>query len=229
MKSKFFNKETHYHLGRPAHAESISTFLADNFDADKTCLEIGVGNGRGTKFLAAHFKKVIAIEPVADLSAMDIDVFNAKNVELYSVPIEESGGLNLDFDYLICFQATHWFYDFEQYQKFYGHAQKPVLDISTQVKILDQPEFFRELIDKYKLEGAYRGFDYPRETIFDDSYDVVFSADKVAHGICSTSWIDHSAFDEILQAIQQRFGKQEIRARVTTEVKEVGPLEKGTS
>ncbi len=229
MQSKFFDKETHYHLGRADHAPSVASFLAENFDASKTCLEIGAGNGRGTKFLAAHFNKVIAIEPVADLSATDIDVFNAKNVELHSVPIQEIDGLNLNFDYLICFQATHWIYDSDQYQKFYTRAKKPVLDISTQVKILNQPEFFRELVDRHKIEDSYRGFDYPREDIFEDSYEIRYPAEKVAHGICSTSWIDHRAFAEILQTIEQRFGEQDIEVRVTTQAKKVGPPKEGIS
>ena len=228
MKSKFFDKETHYHLGRPDHVESISRFLAENFDAGKTCLEIGAGNGRGTQRLAAHFNKVIAIEPVADLSAMNSDVFAAENVELHSVPIEEASNLKLEFDYLICFQATHWFYDSALYQSLYAKAEKPVLDIATHVE-LEEQDFFGQLLDQHKIKESYRGFRYPWEGIFKDSYETEFTAEKVAHGICSTSWIDHLAYDEILQAIRQQFGEQKIHAEVITEARKVAPLEKGTS
>lgn len=227
MRSKFFDKETHYHLGRPDHHPAVGAFLAVNFDAGKTVLEIGAGNGRGTKFLAAHFNKVIAIEPVADLSGKEIDVFNLASVELHSVPVEDLSNLDFEFDYLICFQATHWFYDSDLYQKFYAQAEKPVLDISTQVK-LDHQAFFSDLIDKYKIEDSYRGYDYPREVIFEDSYEVQFSAEKIAHGICSTSWINHLAYEEILQSIQQRFGEQKVRAWVTTQAKKVGTPGEGT-
>lgn len=227
MRSKFFDKETHYHLGRPDHHPSIGPFLAQNFDASKTVLEIGAGNGRGTKHLTQHFKKVIVIEPVAQLSAMAKNVFNAANIELYSVPLEEAGEPDITFDYLICFQATHWFYDSSLYQTFYAKAQKPVLDISTQVKILDQPDFFQELVSAYEIKDSYRGFRYPREVIFKDMYEASFSVEKVAHGICSTSWIDHLAFDEILKKIEKRFGEQGIQVQVITEVRKVAAQAEG--
>ena len=223
MRSKFFDKESHYHLGRPDHCSTVKTFLAENFDADKTCLEIGAGNGLGTNLLANYFDKVIAIEPVADLAATGESVFGLEHVELHTAPIEELG--DFEFDYLICFQATHWFYKSEQYQTLYSQAQRPVLDISSSVQLLDRPEFFQSLFEQHTIQNAYRGFDYPRQLLHEGSYEDRYSAEKVAHGICSGAAINHESFDQILSEVEQVFGHNKIRALISTKVNEVESLE----
>ena len=224
MRSKFFDKETHYHLGRPDHCASVKTLLAQHFDADKICLEIGAGNGRGTKILADYFAKVIAVEPVAELAVLGQGVFALDNVELQTIPIEEMS--ELEFDYLICFQATHWFYRSAQYQKLYARAQKPVLDIKSFAVTLDDRDFIIDLFETYQAKDIFLGVDFPKQLIFEDSYEADFSVEQVAHAICSTSWIDHNNFEEIFDAIQQRYSGNDILERVTTLVYEVDGIDK---
>lgn len=219
MRSKFFDKETHYHLGRPDHHPAVGEFLVVNFDASKTVLEIGAGNGLGTKLLAEIFAKVIAIEPVNNLANKGSHIFNQDHVELHTVPVEDAG--NFEFDYLICFQATHWFYQSEKYQQFYAQAQKPVLEIFSRIVPINHRDFLSNLIKKHAIENSERGFDYPNTVIFESSYEIACTAEQTAHGLCSGAAFDHSSYDEILGEIEREVGNQPIKTLITTKVCEV--------
>lgn len=225
MKSKYFEKHDHYHLGRMAHHPDVAAYFRQHYSAAETVLELGAGTGIGTAVLAAYFDNVIAVEPVTNM----IDVCksannNNINVQFINAAVETLEVDELDYRYLISFQATHWFYETPSYQALCKKAEKPVIDICSFISFPMDQEFFDELAEEYKIVRANRGTKYPFEVTETYAYQKLISTDVAAHQLCSRSWIEHINFPQIRERIAQRYDSENVLVNIETRIHKIAQV-----
>lgn len=141
----FTNKGDWYEQGRPRHDPEVEAFLAAEFDRKATVLELGAGTGGGTRILSRVFRYIIAVEPERTMFIRLQQSFNPGKVDCRNSTVQGLDLTGISFDYLIAFQATHWFYRTAQYRTLYHRAAKPVLDISTHSRAANPAE--RDIVD----------------------------------------------------------------------------------
>ncbi|MEM7125551.1 MAG: class I SAM-dependent methyltransferase [Chloroflexota bacterium] len=218
MKSKYNDKNVHYRIGRLVHHDGIETYFQQHYSASNTVLELGAGTGIGTTALSTYFHKVIAVEPVTEmLDSYKSNTENA-NVVFINSDVESLDISRLSFQYIICFQATHWFYETPNYQSLYKKAEKPVIDICSFISFPNDQPFFDELAQKQTIAQSHRGTKYPFEIAEQYSYQKYITIDHAAHQLCSRSWIDHTHFPHIRATIAERYGDGSILVNIETRI-----------
>jgi SAM-dependent methyltransferase len=106
FKDLFSLQATDYARFRPTYPPELFAWLAAQAPARRLAVDVGAGNGQAAVAIAAHFERVIAVEPSAGQLAAAMP---ADNVE-YRVGAAEATGVDAaSADLMISAQAFHWF------------------------------------------------------------------------------------------------------------------------
>lgn len=106
FKDLFSPQAGDYARFRPVYPEALFTWLASRAPTRGLAVDVGAGNGQASVALAAHFQRVLAIEPSAAqlASAPGVD-----RVEYRAGSAEATGADDGSVDLLVAAQAFHWF------------------------------------------------------------------------------------------------------------------------
>jgi SAM-dependent methyltransferase len=106
FKDLFSGYAADYARFRPAYPPELFAWLADESPARRRAVDVGTGSGQAALGLAAHFERVIGIDPSAE------QVAHARPhpaVEYRVAPAEVTGLEAASVDLLLAAQAFHWF------------------------------------------------------------------------------------------------------------------------
>ena len=106
FKDLFSQQATDYARFRPTYPQELFAWLAAQAPARRLAVDIGTGNGQAAVAIAAHFDRVIAVEPSDGQLAAATP---ADNVEYRRGAAEATGVDAGDADLVISAQAFHWF------------------------------------------------------------------------------------------------------------------------
>lgn len=218
MKTKYSDKHYHYQMGRLPHHSGIRDYFRRHYSPEKRVLELGAGTGIGTIELANYFQAVVAVEPVAEMLAYGASIIRSQHVTFINADVENLGVHDFNYDYLICFQATHWFYKSRIYQELYKRAEKPVIDVCSFISFPADKEFFDGLALQHTIAQSHRGTKYPFEVAEKYSYRKQISVERAAHQLCSRSWVDHTNFLQIRDQIAARYDAESVWVNVETRI-----------
>lgn len=221
MESKYADKHYHYQVGRLPHHSGIREYFEQHYSAENAVLELGAGTGIGTLELANYFRVVVAVEPVAPMLDYGKSVIENSNVTFINAAVEHLDAHSLSYDCLICFQATHWFYESSVYRELYEKARQPVIDVCSFISFLADQAFFEELAQQYTIAQSNRGTKYPFDIDARYSYEKQIDVDHAAHQLCSRSWVDHKCFPQIREQIAERYGDENILTNIETRIHRV--------
>ena len=104
---------------RPIYPPELFTWLASVAPARRLAVDVGTGNGQAAVALAAHFERVIGVEPSDDQRA---NAAPAPNVEYRRGTAEATGVDAASADLLTVAQAFHWF----KHDAFYAEVRRVV-------------------------------------------------------------------------------------------------------
>jgi SAM-dependent methyltransferase len=177
-KDLFSQQGSDYSRYRPSYPSGLFTWLARDLPNHDLAVDIGAGSGQATAGLAAHFGKVIAIEPSQGQLAHART--SLPNVE-YRVGGAEATGLNsASADLMVAAQAFHWF----DQARFFGEVRRVVRArgrLAVWCYGLSQitPEVDAVVHDLY--EGYLGPFWEPERRMVENGYrDVVFPFQEIA-------------------------------------------------
>jgi SAM-dependent methyltransferase len=106
FKDLFSGHASDYARFRPTYPPELFDWLADASPARRLAVDVGTGSGQAAVGLAAHFERVIGIDPSAE------QVAHARphpGVEYRVAPAEDTGLEAASVDLLLAAQAFHWF------------------------------------------------------------------------------------------------------------------------
>jgi SAM-dependent methyltransferase len=106
FKDLFSGHAADYARFRPTYPPELFAWLADVSPARRLALDVGTGSGQAAAGLAAHFERVIGLDPSTD------QVAHARphpGVEYRVAPAEDTGLEAASVDLLLAAQAFHWF------------------------------------------------------------------------------------------------------------------------
>jgi SAM-dependent methyltransferase len=107
FKDLFSPHASDYARFRPDYPPSLFSWLAAQAPARDLAVDVGAGNGQAALGLAAHFDRVIAVDPAqAQLARAPR---TSPNVEYRRAPAEATGVDPASTDLLVAAQAFHWF------------------------------------------------------------------------------------------------------------------------
>ena len=105
-KDLFSRQAASYARFRPTYPPALFDWLASVTSTRRVAVDVGAGNGQAAQALAAHFERVIALEPsaaqLANAPSFDRVVFQRGAAEATGLE-EAAAGL------LVAAQAFHWF------------------------------------------------------------------------------------------------------------------------
>ncbi len=105
-KDLFSKHAVDYARFRPRYPAELFAWLAQMAPTHGVAVDVGAGNGQAADALAAHFARVIAVEPSADQIANSSP---AANVSFQRGAAESTGVEPAVADLLVAAQAFHWF------------------------------------------------------------------------------------------------------------------------
>jgi SAM-dependent methyltransferase len=106
FKDLFSGHAADYARFRPTYPPELFAWLADVSPARRLALDVGTGSGQAAAGLAAHFERVIGLDPSTD------QIAHARphpGVECRVAPAEDTGLEAASVDLLLAAQAFHWF------------------------------------------------------------------------------------------------------------------------
>jgi SAM-dependent methyltransferase len=106
FKDLFSGHAADYARFRPTYPPELFAWLAEAGPARRLAVDVGTGSGQAAVGLAAHFERVIGIDPSAE------QVAHARphaGVEYRVAPAEATGLEAASVDLLLAAQAFHWF------------------------------------------------------------------------------------------------------------------------
>jgi SAM-dependent methyltransferase len=106
FKDLFSRQATDYARFRPTYPPELFAWLAAQAPARRLAVDVGTGNGQAAVALAAHFDRVIGVEPSA---AQIASAARAPHVEYRQGGAEATGVDAASADLLTVAQAFHWF------------------------------------------------------------------------------------------------------------------------
>ena len=106
FKDLFSLQASDYARFRPTYPPELFTWLAAQAPARRLAVDVGAGNGQAAVAIAAHFERVIAVEPS---DAQRAAATPADNVEYRRASAEATGVDAASADLVISAQAFHWF------------------------------------------------------------------------------------------------------------------------
>jgi SAM-dependent methyltransferase len=106
FKDLFSPQAVDYARFRPVYPEALFTWVAAQAPGRGLAVDVGAGSGQASGALAAHFQRVLAIEPSAAqlASALRLD-----RVEYRVGSAEATGAADGSADLIVAAQAFHWF------------------------------------------------------------------------------------------------------------------------
>jgi len=119
FKDLFSLQAADYARFRPVYPPELFTWLASVAPARRLALDVGTGNGQAAVALAAHFERVIGVEPSDDQRA---NAAPAPNVEYRRGTAEATGVDAASADLLTVAQAFHWF----KHDAFFAEVRRAV-------------------------------------------------------------------------------------------------------
>lgn len=110
-RTSFDRKAELYDAARPSYAEAMvdEVIARSGIPSDGKILEIGAGTGKATVPFARRGRKLVALEPGANMAAIlrkNLAAF--PKVEIETTTFEAWGGADGSFDLVISAQALHW-------------------------------------------------------------------------------------------------------------------------
>jgi len=130
MKDLFSTQSSDYARFRPTYPPALFAWLAEVAPARDTAVDVGTGNGQAAVALAAHFGRVVALDPSA---AQLASATPHPHVEYRCAPAEDTGLPGASADLLAVAQALHW---------------------------LDHPRFFAEVRRVVRPGGVFAAWGY---------------------------------------------------------------------
>jgi len=130
MKDLFSTQSSDYARFRPTYPPALFAWLAALAPARDTAVDVGTGNGQAAVALAAHFRRVLALDPSA---AQLASATPHPRVEYRCAPAEATGLADGAADLLTIAQALHW---------------------------LDHPRFFAEVRRVVRPGGVFAAWGY---------------------------------------------------------------------
>jgi SAM-dependent methyltransferase len=119
FKDLFSLQAADYARFRPTYPPELFAWLAAQAPGRRLAVDVGAGNGQAAIAIAAHFERVIAVEPSdAQLAAAT----PAANVEYLRGAAEATGVDAASADLMISAQAFHWF----NHDAFFAEARRVV-------------------------------------------------------------------------------------------------------
>lgn len=116
-KDLFSRKSAEYAAYRPSYPEELFAWLADVSPDHQLAVDVGTGTGQAAVGLAAHFGRVIGIEPSTEQLAHATEhervVYRNARAEVTGLPDETA-------DLVLATQAFHWF----RADAFFAEAQR---------------------------------------------------------------------------------------------------------
>jgi SAM-dependent methyltransferase len=106
FKDLFSPQAVDYARFRPVYPEALFAWLASQAPARELAIDVGAGNGQASVALAAHFQRVLAIEPSA---AQRANAAGVDRVEVRAGSAEATGASDGSADLVVAAQAFHWF------------------------------------------------------------------------------------------------------------------------
>ena len=106
FKDLFSLQASDYARFRPTYPRELFAWLAAQAPARRLAVDVGAGNGQAAVALAAHFERVVAVEPSEGQLAAATP---ADNVEYRRGAAEATGVDAASADLVISAQAFHWF------------------------------------------------------------------------------------------------------------------------
>lgn len=91
---------------RPEYPPRLADFLASTAPARGLAVDVGCGNGQLTRLLAAHFDKVVGLDPSADQIA---NATPGDRIEYRCAPAERLPLPDASASLITAAQAAHWF------------------------------------------------------------------------------------------------------------------------
>jgi SAM-dependent methyltransferase len=119
FKDLFSRQAGDYSRYRPTYPDGLFQWLAAAAPARRVAVDVGAGNGQAAVALAAHFERVIAVEPSDGQLA---NAVAAQRVEYRRGPAEATGITEESADLLTAAQAFHWF----DHPRFFAEARRVV-------------------------------------------------------------------------------------------------------
>jgi SAM-dependent methyltransferase len=119
FKDLFSRQSADYARFRPTYPPVLFAWLAAQAPARRLAVDVGTGNGQAAVALAAHFERVIGVEPSA---AQIASAARAPNVEYRQGGAEATGVDAGSADLLTSAQAFHWF----KHDAFFAEALRVV-------------------------------------------------------------------------------------------------------
>lgn len=110
-RTSFDRKAELYDAARPSYAEAMvdAVIARSGIAADGKILEIGAGTGKATLPFARRGRRMVALEPGANLAAiLRKNLAPFPKVEIETTTFEAWGGADGSFDLVISAQALHW-------------------------------------------------------------------------------------------------------------------------
>ena len=106
FKDLFSRQARDYARFRPSYPPEMFAWVAAQTPAHQLAVDVGAGNGQATVALAAHFARVIGVDP----SAKQIENAEAAANLEYRVGTSDATGVDAaSADLLVASQAFHWF------------------------------------------------------------------------------------------------------------------------
>jgi SAM-dependent methyltransferase len=119
FKDLFSATASDYARFRPHYPATLFAWLAEQAPARGVAVDMGAGNGQAAVALAAHFQRVIAVEPsAAQLASAPAD----PRIEYRRGAAEATGLADASADLLVVAQAFHWFAQ----EPFFAEVQRVV-------------------------------------------------------------------------------------------------------
>jgi ubiquinone/menaquinone biosynthesis C-methylase UbiE len=119
MKDLFSAQSSDYARFRPIYPPALFAWLADRAPARGTAVDVGTGSGQAAVALAAHFERVLALDPS---EAQLAHAAPHPRVEYRRGPAEDTGLPDGVAELLVVAQALHWF----EHQRFYAEVRRVV-------------------------------------------------------------------------------------------------------
>src|SRR5450432_479508 len=119
FKDLFSQHASDYARFRPRYPEALFSWLKTLVPRPGLAVDVGSGNGQAATALAAHFERVIAIDPSASQLAHGESL---ANLDYRKAAAEETGLDPETVDLLVAAQAFHWF----DQEAFFSEARRIV-------------------------------------------------------------------------------------------------------
>ena len=167
FKDLFSERPDAYARYRPTYPAAAFAWLAAQTPGTRLAVDVGTGNGQAAVALAAHFARVLGLDP------SEAQLTNARahpRVEYRPSRAEQLAADDASADALFVAQALHWF----QHDAFFAEAGRVLVPGG----VLAVMELYQGYLDAYSeperkmVETRYRTIDFPFPELSVPSFDL---------------------------------------------------------